>query len=187
MSARSPSKDEALEALDFIVNVLKEHEKDLDRLVSELGNVAGQLGDSGELSGKVKTIEDKIGGLQNDVGNLLKSLSASQSEEISVTVEGASKEAAKNERPLTNLPSGLPLILQCKQWEDFLHIATEAQTVSFAIKESEKSFEVDALKNYHVITYCGEIPKLSALLKLYLSRQLGISEKQILEGDMALG
>src|SRR5512136_1630584 len=73
MSKKQPSKDEALEALDFIVNVLKEHEKDLDRLVSELGTVAGQLGDSGELSGKVKTIEDKIGGLQYDVGNLLKS------------------------------------------------------------------------------------------------------------------
>jgi hypothetical protein len=31
MSRKSPSKDEALEALDFIVSVLKEHEKDLDR------------------------------------------------------------------------------------------------------------------------------------------------------------
>jgi hypothetical protein len=34
--ARNPqSKDEALEALDFIVNVLKEHEKDLDKLINE--------------------------------------------------------------------------------------------------------------------------------------------------------
>ncbi len=187
MSGKSPSKDEALEALDFIVNVLKEHEKDLDRLVSELGTVAGQLGDSGELSGKVKTIEDKIGGLQDDVGNLLKSLSPAQGEVTSIDVEGTSKEIMKNETPRANLPSGLPLILQCKQWEDFQHIAAEAQTVSFAIKESEKSFEVDALKNNHVITYSGEIPPLSELLKMYLSRQLGISEKQILEGDMALG
>ena len=72
MSEKSPSKDEALEALDFIVNVLKEHEKDLDRLVSELGSVAGQLGDSGELNGKVKKIEDKLNGLQGDVGSLVK-------------------------------------------------------------------------------------------------------------------
>jgi hypothetical protein len=187
MSGKLPSKDEALEALDFIVNVLKEHEKDLDRLVSELGTVTGQLGDSGELSDKVKTIEDKIGGLQSDVGNLLKSLSVSQSEETSVSVAGASKEVVRNETPRTNLPGGLPLILQCKQWEDFQPMAAEAQTVSFAIKESEKSFEVDALKNNHVITYSGEIPKLSALLKTYLSKQLDISEKQVLEGDMALG
>jgi hypothetical protein len=187
MSGKSPSKDEALEALDFIVNVLKEHEKDLDRLVSELGCVAGQLGDSGELSGKVKTIEDKMGGLQNDVGNLLKSLSAPQREETQVAAEGVSKEVVRNETPQTNLPIGLPLILQCKQWEDFQQMAAGAQTVSFTIKESEKSFEVDALKNNHVITYSGEIPKLSAILKLYLGKQLSISEKQILEGDMALG
>jgi hypothetical protein len=187
MSGKSPSKDEALEALDFIVNVLKEHEKDLDRLVSELGTVAGQLGDSGELNDKVKTIEDKIGGLQNDVGNLLKSLSTVQIEGSSIAVESSSKEVAKNEASHAVLPSGLPLILQCKQWEDFQHMAAEAQTVSFSLKESEKSFEVDALKNNHVITFSGEIPKLSALLKMYLSKQLGISEKQILEGDMALG
>ena len=140
MSGKSPSKDEALEALDFIVNVLKEHEKDLDRLVSELGTVAGQLGDSGELSGKVKTIEDKMGGLQSDVGNLLKSLSVSQSEEKSVSVEGASKEVVRNETPRALLIDGLPLILQCKQWEDFQPMAADAQTVSFSIKESEKSF-----------------------------------------------
>ena len=50
MTEKTPAKDEALEALDFIVNVLKEHEKDLDRLINELGNVAGQLGETGELN-----------------------------------------------------------------------------------------------------------------------------------------
>src|SRR5512135_14590 len=75
MSGKPPSKDEALEALDFIVNVLKEHEKDLDRLVSELGTVAGQMGDSGEINSKVKKIEDKINSLQDNVAGLVKSLS----------------------------------------------------------------------------------------------------------------
>jgi hypothetical protein len=188
MSGKAPSKDEALEALDFIVNVLKEHEKDLDRLVSELGSVAGQLGDSGELNGKVKTIEDKIGGLQSDVGNLLKSLSSTVSNGTSFpAMEALSPEPVKTETPRANLPSGLPLVLSCKQWEDFQAMASNAQTVSFSFKENEKTFEVDALKNNHVITFNGETPKLSSLLKMYLSRQLGISEKQIIEGDMALG
>lgn len=34
---------EALEAIDFIVMVLKEHEKDLDRLINELGNITERL------------------------------------------------------------------------------------------------------------------------------------------------
>ncbi len=187
MSEKPPSKDEALEALDFIVNVLKEHEKDLDRLVSELGTVAGQLGESGELSDKVKKIEDKINGVQNDVGNLVKSLSTSLDATATVT---APKELAKDTKPesaSSNLPNGLPLLLQCKQWEDFQGLAVKAQTVSFALKEAEKTFEVDALKNNRVITYVGETPKLSFLLKMYLSKQLETPERQILEGNMALG
>jgi len=38
--SRKSSKDEAFEALDFIINVLKEHEKDLDRLIGKLDEVA---------------------------------------------------------------------------------------------------------------------------------------------------
>ena len=68
--AEKPYKDEALEALDFIVNVLKEHEKDLDKLVSELGTVADQMGETGELTAKVEKIEEKINGLQNNMNTL---------------------------------------------------------------------------------------------------------------------
>ena len=57
--AKNPQKDESLEALDFIVNVLKEHEKDLDKLISELATVAEQLGDTGEISGKVGKLKKK--------------------------------------------------------------------------------------------------------------------------------
>jgi hypothetical protein len=185
MSEKSPSKDEALEALDFIVNVLKEHEKDLDRLVNELGSVAGQLGETGELSDKVKMIEDKIGGLQKAVGNMLESVSAVPVAEQSKVIHV--QEDVKSDAAKLTLPSGLPIVLQCKQWEDFQGIARQAQTVSFIVKESEKAFEADALQNNHIISFSGDLPKLSVLLKMFLSKQLEISEKQILEGDMALG
>jgi polyhydroxyalkanoate synthesis regulator phasin len=71
MSKKPPSKDEALEALDFIVNVLKEHEKDLDRLINELGTVAERLGEAGELTAKVEKVEQKIAGLQNEITGLI--------------------------------------------------------------------------------------------------------------------
>jgi hypothetical protein len=186
MSEKAPSKDEAFEALDFIVNVLKEHEKDLDRLVSELGTVAGQLGESGELNLKVKKIEEKINGLQNDVGNLVKSLSTSPRETpLMANLPAATKPSS--DAPNVNSTSGLPLLLQCKQWEDFQVLAAQAQTVSFTLKDAEKAFEVDALKNNRVITFNGEMPKLPSLLKVFLSRQLEVPERQVLEGDMALG
>ena len=65
MTKKAPSKDEALEALDFIINVLKEHEKDLDRLINELGTITEGLGDTGELSGKIEKVEERLVTLQS--------------------------------------------------------------------------------------------------------------------------
>ena len=76
MAKNPQSKDEALEALDFIVNVLKEHEKDLDKLINELATVTEQMGDTGELSGKVEKVEEKINSLQKEVTNLIGYMSA---------------------------------------------------------------------------------------------------------------
>ncbi len=187
MTEKPPSKDEALEALDFIVNVLKEHEKDLDRLISELGTVAGNLGDTGDLSGKVEKVEEEISGLQNQITTLIKQLSTNpNTTQTQVTMTQAPKDTT-NETTQTEAIKGTPIILQCKQWEDFQALATQAHTVSFTHKESEKTFEADALKNNQVITYTGELPKTSTLLKTWLSKQLDISEKKIIEGVLAVG
>ncbi len=84
MSRKIPSKDEALEALDFIVNVLKEHEKDLDRLINELGNVTEKMGDTGELTGKVEKVEERLTTLQNEIANLITQISSSPREQPTV-------------------------------------------------------------------------------------------------------
>jgi hypothetical protein len=178
-----PSKDEALEALDFIVNVLKEHEKDLDRLVNELGTVAGQLGESGELSGKVRKIEDKINGLQNDVGNLVNSLSTLP---LEPSAPRSTPTGDKVQSALIPQLVGARLIFHCKHWEDFLKLAVRSQTVSFLCKDSGKAFEVFALNSSQVVVFSGDMPVFSDLLKTYLSKRLEISEQSILEGEIAL-
>src|SRR3972149_2763402 len=165
MSKKPQSKDEALEALDFIVNVLKEHEKDLDRLISELGTVTEALGQTGELSCKVEKVEERISGLQNEINSLVNYLSASPREAPVLTSE------QKTEVVQTGVMHGPPVILRCKQWDDFQTLA----------------FQADALKGNQVITYSGELPKLTALLKMWLSKQLETPEKKILEGVLAIG
>jgi hypothetical protein len=65
-------------------------------------------------------------------------------------------------------------------------MACQAQTVSFLYREAEKAFQVDALKNNQIITYSGELPKFTSFLKAWLSRQLDIEEKRILEGILAI-
>ena len=174
MSKRPQSKDEALEALDFIVNVLKEHEKDLDRLISELGTVAGQLGDTGELSGKVEKVEQRVSGLQNEINNLVNYLSTSPREAPLVIREQKSEAVAapRSEVAQPVMVHGPPVILRCKQWEDFQSLARGAQTLSFLYREAEKSFQADALKSNQIITYSGELPKATGLLKAWLSRRV---------------
>ena len=190
MSRKPQSKDEALEALDFIVNVLKEHEKDLDRLINELGSVTEALGATGELSNKVEKVEERITSLQNEITNLVGYISASPRE----AAPGLPKEAHRSEISPTfqarpDLPVAVlspPVILRCKQWEDFQGLAIQAQTASFMVKEAERTFQADALKGNQIITYNGEIPKLAPLLKVWLSMQLDIPERKVLEGVLAI-
>jgi len=188
MSRKPQSKDEALEALDFIVNVLKEHEKDLDKLIGELATVTGQIGVSGNLSSKIDKVETKVNGLQSEIVNLINCLSTSPRE-----LPAAAKEIKPSEQmPIPQLVQasvlqGPPVILRCKQWEDFLSLASGAQTLSFMVKEAERTFQADALKGNNIVTFSGEFPKATGLLKVWLSKQLDIPEKIVVEGVLTVG
>ena len=197
MSRKIPSKDEALEALDFIVNVLKEHEKDLDRLINELGTITEKMGDTGELSGKVEKVEERLSTLQTEITNLISQLSSSREQTVTMIPQ---QQAQVYPPPSSQLPSkpradevltkemrGPPVILRCKVWEDFQGVAVQAQTLSYMYREPEKIFQVDAVKDNQIITYSGPLPKETSLLKVWLSKQLEVPEKKILEGILAIG
>ena len=187
MSRKPPSKDEALEALDFIVNVLKEHEKDLDRLINELGTVAERMGDTGEISSKVEKVEERLTTLQNEITNLITYLSTTPQGAITLTAPAQQIHEQAQEKPQTPETRGPPVILRCKQWEDFETLSFQAQTLSFMYREAEKNFQVDALKNGQIITYSGDLPKVTSLLKTWLAKRLDIPEKKVLEGILAIG
>jgi hypothetical protein len=186
MSRKIPSKDEALEALDFIVSVLKEHEKDLDRLIKELGSVTEKMGDTGELSGKLERVEERLSTLQNEITNLITYLSVPHEAQPASSMPSITAVQKKEELQVREA-RGLPVILRCKQWEDFQTMAVDAQTLSFMYREAEKTFQVDAVKGNQIITYSGELPRYNALLKAWLSKQLNVPEKKVLEGVLAIG
>jgi hypothetical protein len=54
-------------------------------------------------------------------------------------------------------------------------------------REPEKIFQVDAVKDNQIVTYSGPLPKETAMLKVWLSRQLDVPEKKILEGILTIG
>jgi hypothetical protein len=183
MSKKTPSKDDALEAVDFIINVLKDHEK--DRLLNELGNITDKLGDAGELNGRIEKVEERLSTLQSEITNLITYLSASPRQ---TTIAPTQPAPERKEQVLpVKTSQGPPVILRCKQWEDFQTLAVQPETVSFLYREAEKTFQVDALKGNQIITYSGELAKATVLLKIWLAKQLDVPEKKILEGILAIG
>jgi len=163
---RKPSKDDALEALDFVINVLKEHEKDLDRLISQLGIITENLGETGEITGKIEKLEDRITSLQNEITSMIKQLGGN---------------ALKASPSHTH---GNAVNIKCTQWQDFRNLAAGAETVTFLFKEGGNSFQADALKNGRILSYTGEFPQNSLLLKPWLSKELGVAEEAIFEGAL---
>jgi len=166
MSER-PTKNEAFEALDFIINVLKEHEKDLDRLVAELSKTTEKLGGTGELSGKIEKVEERLSAIQTEISNLINYISTSRQASI------------YSHRPA--------VIVRCKKWDDFKTLSTNAETVSFLFKEAERAFQIDALTEGKIVTYSGEFPQDTRLFKIWISKELQIPEEKILEGVLAIG
>lgn len=165
---RKPNKNEALEALDFIINVLKEHEKDLDRLVNQLSIITESLGETGEITGKIESIDGRITNLQDEITNMVQNISTPRESTISHR-------------------QGSVVIMKCAQWEDFKTMAAGAEAVSYSFKEAAKSFQAEALKNGKLVSYTGSFPQDDRLLKLWLSKELAVTEAVIFEGSLNMG
>ena len=97
MAGNPGSKDKSLEALDFIINVLKEHEQNLDKSINEFALVTEHVGNTDVLNGKIEKVEEKISTLQKEITNLIGILSNSPKEALSA--------AAKKQEPQTEVIS----------------------------------------------------------------------------------
>ena len=80
-----------------------------------------------------------------------------------------------------------PMNIVCRKWEDFKNLATGAETVSYVFKTSENSFQAAALKNGKMVSYSGEYPPNTILLKLWLSKELNVADGKIFEGVLKIG
>jgi hypothetical protein len=194
MAQRKPSKNDALEALDFIIAVLKEHEKNFDRLINELGAITEKMGERGENTEKIDRLENRLSSIQDELAELVKFVSTSGERlptmltktETQVEVQSAPEDSKTRAPQQTNV-NGPPVTIRCKQWQDFKLLAQGADSVSFLHKDAEKTFQADALKNGRVLTYNGTLPESVKLLKVWLAQELGTAEVRIYEGVLTVG
>jgi ABC-type transporter Mla subunit MlaD len=181
--ADSSSDGKTFDALSGLVSVLVEHEKNLDQLINGLSTVIGQLNKNEKINGQMDMLFDKIMHTEKQITDFVNELQADPPENATpALVKDTTLEAktvlVAQESPRTTL--------RCVQWKDFQKLAYQAQTVTFNLKEGENTFEVYALKNSQLITYVGLISQLSSSLKVWLARQVNISEEFVFEGSLKL-
>jgi hypothetical protein len=177
--------DRALVTIDFIIDILKEHEHTLDKSIDSLMTITEKMSEVNPINEKYEKLTEKIEGLLTEVSKIVSNL---QLKNLSLP------ETAKKQQPepqaspiMPPLPtSGQSTVLQCKHWEDFQVLATHAQIVSCNYREEKKAFEVSALTGNQMIIYTGQLPNLFEILKHWLSKQLDIGEQVVVEGSLEM-
>jgi len=183
---RRDNEDENQESYDSIVNSLKQKSENLKLLLNQMGTMKSQNGIRYDLT-TLKTIEERMNFLQNDITNIVKSSRPLTSKpQNSTFVSIPPKEPKDNGIDfLRDIEArNSTMILRFKNWEDFQVFASQPQAVCFTYRESDKIFEADALKSNQIAVYIGGIPKTMDLLRLWLSSRLELPEKRVFEGTL---
>jgi hypothetical protein len=162
MSKRSIIENKNPGSLDFIENSLNENSKDLRELNSEIQEISQQLKDVNELKAAISRLSDL--------------LSQSMSQRGSETEMKKTSDTPDHKMSPTTIEATTTsdyFVVKCTNWEDFEAHAKGVQQVVFAIRESDRVFEADAVKGNQIIAYIGKVPEVNELLKVWLSSKLG--------------
>jgi small-conductance mechanosensitive channel len=162
-------------SLDFIESALNENSKDLKNFSERIDRINEKLTN-------LKTLEQNLNILQAQINALSNSLNSSIHQS---RFQPSSTESYTRETSCTTFKSNPIIILKCKDWKEFQNLASEAKQVSITIKESERVFEVDVLKENQIIAYVGPIPEFHLLLKHWLSANLKVASDRIFEGTLS--
>jgi hypothetical protein len=160
----------ALNALDLIINVLKNHEKELDKLVNELKGLVQKLSLLEKLASKVESLDEKLSSIESAAKPM-----------------GPAKPAAvEAERPTP--PQGPPATLRFRSWEEFKDMASGCEAISYIVREEdeEQVLEVEALKGRMLLTYIGPLPGTLSLIKSWLSGELEVPKANVFEGSIKM-
>jgi hypothetical protein len=158
------------ETLDLILNNLREFERDFKRLIGQFQKIGDSSSLHGDMADKFNDAKNRLLSVQKEISNVVESIPASATvPTVMTTVVGP------------------PIIIRCKNWEDFKRQASNADSVSFLYKDEEKAFQVDAVKGTRVFTYSGQLPNGAMLLRTWLSKEVGTGETHVSEGVLALG
>lgn len=162
MSKRSSIENKNPGSLDFIENSLNENSKDLRELISEIREIGQHLEDVDELRIAISRLSDLLNQSLSQKGGVTEL-------EKNSTISDRNTSSTNVELP----PISTNFVVKSENWADFEVYAKGAKQIVFAIRESDRMFEADAVKGNQMIAYIGKVPELNELLKVWLSYKLG--------------
>jgi hypothetical protein len=162
MSKRSIIENKNPGSLDFIENSLNENSKDLRELNNEIREISQQLEDVKELKAAILRLSE-----------LLSQAISQRGGETELEKNSTMPDRKISSTNIEATPTSDYLVIKCANWADFEAYAKGVQQVVFAVRESDRMFEADAVKGNQIIAYIGKIPEANELLKVWLSTKLG--------------
>jgi len=162
-------RGESSNACSHIVEKFEEHERGLSEVLLSLQQIAEERGQGKMYGDKIGKVEKLFSSVREEISNLISLICPSSS-------------SARQE-----YFQGPPVIIRCKQWEDFKVQAVNSGAVSFLYKAEERTFQVDALKEGRVYTFSGPIPGDVLLLRAWLAKELNVEELRVVEGVLGIG
>lgn len=157
------------QSLIDILEDMKSLELDFKQIIMRLEEIQEGRNLNDEEKRTVENIKKRLFNIQSQITNML------------------SNSSSANNLASTVSAIGPPIIIRCKHWEEFKQQASNAKGLSFLCKEEEKTFQVDAIKDNRIYTYSGQMPEPKNMLKTWLSNELNIEIKNVLEGVLAIG
>jgi len=150
-----------------------------------LETITEEVGKIEKINCKIDEFDIKLNLLHKEVTRLATVISDPPNEEFSVPVKKQGSESA----PVSSqsvIQGSSSTVINCKQWSDFQVLTMHALSLSFGIKEVEKTFQVNALKNNQIIVYNGPLPTIYLILAAWLSQELEVPKQNIIEGTLSL-
>ena len=180
MTEDASSRDGAMEALDLVINVLKEHEASLDNAIENLSDIQESMGQASAVVAKVDKLGASIDRLQKDFSEIAMKFS-----DVLKTSTVSKQQESLPVSTGTQLCSGSKpsLMLECKSWEDFEALSLNSQIVSFNFKDG-RVLQAKAVKNDMIINYTGPLPGIKLVLKAWLSSKLNVPQQCVFEGSL---
>lgn len=67
MIDNSDDDAKSLESIDFVVDILREHERNIDKLITQIADITEKLKKIPVLTDKIDVIQKKLDKLENDI------------------------------------------------------------------------------------------------------------------------